>query len=278
MQSKITSKNSVDNGDQASVTSDATTPLQAVSPNASEPCLSLQVTNEGIFLADHAEPTAPSNSLPLSPEEEQDLERCEKVLMRTKKGVEEAWAALDEIWSKRLYRSQYGSFKEYCKEKWKFSRAQGYRLLKAHETMKTVSPTGDTSNLTINERQLRELAKAPKEKQTDVFKKAQRKSGSGKMTNRQVKEAAAEVCEKSDEQVDAAPRQADSAAVKNVVAVTNEFSGSGFPTFKEMYQMAENIASLAEEPDDTAALKTEIAKLRSFLRLYSQFEGQREAA
>ncbi len=72
----------------------------------------------------------------------------------------------------KLYRQTHRTFALYCRERWEFSRQHAYRLIDASATAELV-----THGLqTINERQARELAKAP----AALFKRRQYGGSSGK--------------------------------------------------------------------------------------------------
>jgi hypothetical protein len=51
--------------------------------------------------------------------------------------------ALLEIRDSRLYRANFKTFEEYCRERWKMSKPQAYRLVDAAEVSKNLSPIGD---------------------------------------------------------------------------------------------------------------------------------------
>ena len=59
----------------------------------------------------------------------------------------ELGCVLRVIHQERLYRKQYRSFAEYCKQELGFGRSHGYRLMDAAEVVEEVSPTGDTSSI-----------------------------------------------------------------------------------------------------------------------------------
>ena len=229
-------------------------------------------------MPDEEEIPALSDNQPLTSEEDVDFKRCETIIEENKTSFVETCAALNEIWSKRLFRIQYKSFKEYCEKKWKFSRAQGYRLLKAHETLKQVSPMGDTSNLTITERPLRELAKVSREKRAAVLKDAKEKAGSASVTNRHIRQATADANGQPEKPDEAVIDETSAAQVEEAIALTQDRAEIGLPSFQQMYQMIENIAGLVEDLEPVPGLKPEIAKLRSCLRHYSQLVVLKEAA
>lgn len=76
--------------------------------------------------------------------------------------------ALAEIRDNRLYKSQFKTFEEYCREKWNFSRAHAYRLIDAAEIAEKLSPVGDI----LTERVARELVKVPKDQRKEIYKSA----------------------------------------------------------------------------------------------------------
>ncbi len=133
----------------------------AAQPDAG-PCMALEVMAGGISLSAADEPEV-GGSKALTEEEQQDLRRCEIVIEENKTAFEATAAAMHEILTKRLYRAEYRTFKEYCQKRWKFSRSYGHRLAKAHETME-VSPIGDTPKAIKNENQARVQRKAQRAK------------------------------------------------------------------------------------------------------------------
>ncbi|MDB6035321.1 MAG: hypothetical protein JWM16_5659 [Verrucomicrobiales bacterium] len=103
----------------------------------------------------------------LSASEKDHLNQCEEEIRLFRAGFIKAGAALDQIQRDRLYRESFGSFESYCNQKWELSRAQAYRLIDAHRTMKNLSPIGDTP-VPATESQLRPLTRLT----TDLAQKA----------------------------------------------------------------------------------------------------------
>src|ERR1035441_2244417 len=209
MTKNITSTQFVKSGDQAALTSDATnttttppTPSKAaagtkaakkgkegdVSNKADQdtngPCLPVQITPTDIFLAEES-PQGEAVIGPLTVHEQQDLERCEAVIEKNKDAFKQTAAAMSEILAKRLYRTHYKSFREYCEQRWKFSRSYGYRLKQAHEELENVSPIGDTSEPIENEYQARKRRKAQKEKAEDPKVNSGSKNGGDEPSHEQ---------------------------------------------------------------------------------------------
>jgi len=70
-----------------------------------------------------------------------------------------------EIRDNRLYRSDYATFEEYCRERWGWNRAHAYRQIDAAKVARTLSPIGDIPK---NEAQARELVDLTPEQQISV--------------------------------------------------------------------------------------------------------------
>jgi hypothetical protein len=131
------------------------------------PRMALEVMAGSISLSAADEPGVGRGGKALTEEEQQDLRRCEIVIEENKTAFEATAAAMYEILTKRLYRAEYRTFKEYCQKRWKFSRSYGHRLAKAHETMEML-PIGDTPKPIKNENQARIQRRLQKVKGVEV--------------------------------------------------------------------------------------------------------------
>ncbi|HEY8768741.1 MAG TPA: DNA N-6-adenine-methyltransferase [Dehalococcoidia bacterium] len=69
----------------------------------------------------------------LSLPEAERLEELEAVVARGRRVFVEVGAALLEIRDSRLYRQDYGTFEDYCRQRWDFSRFTAYDLIKTSE-------------------------------------------------------------------------------------------------------------------------------------------------
>ena len=90
----------------------------------------------------------------LSGDELSTLEQCEQQIKRGLKTFVEVGTALQTIRDGRLYREQYATFDEYCRERWNMSRIHAHRTIEAAEVAGML-PVGNTIT---SERQARELA------------------------------------------------------------------------------------------------------------------------
>ena len=117
----------------------------------------------------------------LSKDEREELNECEKVISRHLGAFFEIGMALLKVCQKRLYREQYHSFDQYCREKWEISRMHAYRLVHAAEVHKALSPIGDIP-LPANEAQIRPLTSLPLEEAQRAWKLVVKKAGKSKIT------------------------------------------------------------------------------------------------
>ena len=142
-------------------------------------------------------------SNPLTPQEKKRLKQLEKIIKAgldtCDKARREVGESLAEINDKLLYREQYSTFEEYCREEWGYSRSYAYRLMSKTEMKQgllppgnkngaggknKMSPMGDTCedsnevispeeyNVTVeqlNEAQARELVPVPAEQRAKVL-------------------------------------------------------------------------------------------------------------
>jgi hypothetical protein len=97
------------------------------------------------------------------------LERTIEEGLRT---FNDVGSALLQIRDGKLYCPQYGSFEEYCLEKWDMDHSYAYRLIKSAQVVENLkgSPIGEL--LPANEAQARPLALLPLEQQAEAWNKA----------------------------------------------------------------------------------------------------------
>lgn len=93
--------------------------------------------------------------------------------------------ALLEVRDSRLYRAEYGTFEEYCRERWGMGRAHVYRMMDGAEVAAILSPIGDTPTTESQARELAPLRDDPEEMR-EVWQEA---SKDGKPTAKKIKAA-----------------------------------------------------------------------------------------
>lgn len=118
------------------------------------------------------------NELLLS--EKNELCQHEAVIEQGLKTFVDVGNALLAIRDKRLYRQDFGTFEEYCQQRWGMERAHAYRLIDSAKVVNTLSPIGDI--LPATESQARPLAKLEPELQAVVWQKAVETAPNGKVT------------------------------------------------------------------------------------------------
>lgn len=91
--------------------------------------------------------------------------------------------ALLAIRDRRLYRTGYPTFDDYCRRRWGINRAHGYRLIEAAQVVSSLqmSPIGDTP-LPANESQARPLSALPPDQQALAWQQAVETAPGGKLT------------------------------------------------------------------------------------------------
>lgn len=123
----------------------------------------------------------------LNKDELNELERCEVVIKQGLQTFVEVGQALLTIRDKRLYRSGFRTFEEYCDVKWEIGKAYAFRLIGAAEVISNLSPRGDI--LPKNEKEARSLAGLEPEIQQEAWAAIVHQHGD-KITASKVKEIA----------------------------------------------------------------------------------------
>lgn len=109
------------------------------------------------------------------------LTDAEAVIERGLATFVEVGAALMSIRDDRLYRVEYGTFEDYCRERWGMSNRHANRLVEAAEITLTLGPIGPTS-----ESQARELSGLAPDVAAEVMQAA---AESGKVTAASIRDA-----------------------------------------------------------------------------------------
>lgn len=121
------------------------------------------------------------------------LNECEAVIERGMKTFVDVGNALLEIRESRLYRAQFGTFEDYCRERWGMKQSQSYRLIDAAKVINNLesSPIGEL--LPATESQARPLANLEPAEQREVWAKVIDTTPPGKITAAVVLAAAREI-------------------------------------------------------------------------------------
>lgn len=121
------------------------------------------------------------------------LTDCEATIERGLQTFVEVGTALLTIRDRRLYRAQYGTFEDYCRERWGMSQRRANQLVASAETMLilgTIVPIcNDSPILPVTESQARPLTQLPPEVQPVVWQRAVETAPEGKVTAAHVQAA-----------------------------------------------------------------------------------------
>lgn len=115
----------------------------------------------------------------LSPEELTTFARCEGVIERGLATFVDVGTALLEIRDGRFYRTDFGTFEDYCRDRWNLSRPRAYELMSAVGIVSAIADTGLPAP--TNEGQARELARVPEGERAEVWRETLERTG-GKPT------------------------------------------------------------------------------------------------
>jgi len=99
--------------------------------------------------------------------EDARLSELEKVIAKGKKTFVEVGLALAEIRDLRLYKREYSSFSEYCREKWGWNKSYAYDIIQSAEVAKRLPEK--VSAIADTESKVRELRKAPVEERAAIL-------------------------------------------------------------------------------------------------------------
>jgi len=101
----------------------------------------------------------------------------------------EVGLALMEIRDGRLYRAEFGTFEEYCQERWGWERRHAYRLIDAAAAVENVS-NWTQNQVPANEAQARPLTSLPPAQQREAWERVLETAPNGKITAAIVTQAA----------------------------------------------------------------------------------------
>ena len=106
--------------------------------------------------AELGEATPTTAALRLSPVERDTLTACELTIRTGLKIFYEVGEALLTIRDARLYRADFATFEDYCRERWRIDRTYAHRLIDAAGVVNNLLPIGN--KIPATESQTRELA------------------------------------------------------------------------------------------------------------------------
>ena len=102
--------------------------------------------------------------------------------------------ALLEIRDTHLYRRQYATFEEYCRQRWGLRRSRAYQLMAAAEVVENLKMS-TIVDIPANEAQVRSLARLAPDQQRQVWEQAVSTAPNGRLTARHVEQTAQQLAE-----------------------------------------------------------------------------------
>src|SRR5260370_28927663 len=136
----------------------------------------------------------------LSTEEKKRLGEIETRIRKGMANFLEVGRDLMIIRDEKLYREEFTSFEEYCRSRFEIDRTYAHRLIHSAEVMSSLSGGNnvahgqhsethgvDNSALPENERQVRELTKAPEPHRQKIWDEAVRTAPDGKVTAKHIR-------------------------------------------------------------------------------------------
>lgn len=133
------------------------------------------------------------NETQLTINETLQLIECETVIAQGLQTFYEVGNALLAIRAGRLYRQGYGTFEDYCQDKWGMTKTHANRLIASSGVAQNLTPMGVKAEddetkeyssypLPVNERQTRPLASLPPEQQREAWQHAVETAPDGRIT------------------------------------------------------------------------------------------------
>jgi hypothetical protein len=118
----------------------------------------------------------------------QRLTELEKIIEGGLQTFYEVGKALNEIRESKLYKENYKTFDDYCRERWGMSKTHANRYIIASDVADNLTPIGAKIE---TESQARELSKADPEQQAEIYRSVIEKTN-GRPTAKAIKEEIAE--------------------------------------------------------------------------------------
>ncbi|MFT4637930.1 MAG: hypothetical protein ACI8T1_001246 [Verrucomicrobiales bacterium] len=105
-----------------------------------------------------------------------ELHHCERTIQKGLKSFMEVGHCLMTIRDKRLYRIDYSTFEDYCRDRWGISRPYAYKLMAGAKVVDDLSSEEDISVLPDNANQVRKLTPLSKEDRIAAWKRVLQES------------------------------------------------------------------------------------------------------
>lgn len=114
--------------------------------------------------------------------EQSELDRNEAVIQQGLRTFVDVGNALAEIRDGRLYRQDYGTFEDYCRDRWGMVASRARQLIAAAEIVGGIGSVTNVTLLPATESQARPLARLEPDEQIAVWQQAIETAPNGKVT------------------------------------------------------------------------------------------------
>ena len=131
-------------------------------------------------------------SEPLTSEERKKLDELEKEIGKSLLTFINIGKALEVIRDQRLYRENYNTFEDYCRNYWEFSRQRAHQLIAAALLAESLSTQVDV--VPTNEAQVRPMLSLSLDQAKDAWQKAKEIAGEKQISRRIVQQAVETIC------------------------------------------------------------------------------------
>lgn len=120
------------------------------------------------------------------------LDELEEVIGKSLKAFYEVGSALMEIRESKLYKQDYDTFEDYCRDRWDMTRQYAYNLIGSSQVVNNLKNVNNCLQIPETESQARPLTRLSVPLQQEVWQKVVETAPQGKITARYVSRVVSE--------------------------------------------------------------------------------------
>jgi hypothetical protein len=210
----------------------------------------------------------------LSKPEKDMLTMCEETIQAGIAHFMQVGEALAVIRKARLYKEQFLSFEDYCRERWGFGRYRALHFIQAAETGQALV-TRSHSLAGLNVQQMRLLHPLEPEEQSAAMTKAREIGGKNKLATRHIAEAIKAIQPEEEEED---PIVAEGMAMTTSASASTTEMAMPTVTVDMITGCFDEIHELLEQIEYSEGVQTAFAKLRSMVLTVLKQQQDMEAS